>query len=868
MRGRTRLIEENRLVGIVTPEGTWEYVYDALGNRVATIENGERTDYLLDPTGLVDVVAEYDAAGSLAAQYTHGLGLVSMMDGGGDPSYYAFDALGSTSTLTDDDGDLLNAYVFDPYGVSLFDQESLTNSFGYVGQYGVMEDAEDLVFMRARFYDSNLGRFVAEDPIGFGGGDALLYRYASGNPVQVIDPLGLVGSEEEMRRSRCEIKCFLHRDKEICVSKCMGTGETSTPKWADPEKISYAFCDSLFSKVMRYASTAFGFTTPAPCKLREIAHKLGPETSPVPPPGGGGGGGAGSGGSRDPNEKTGPAGYGDAGYVRSDGVFDYRIDFENDASASAPAQVVQIVDQLSPDLDWSTFELTEIGFGDVMIEVPSGYHHYATSVLTDVTGREIEVSIEVGLRPDTGELTVLFYCTDPVTGLPPEITHGFLPPEDGTGCGMGHIGYLIEPMPGLPSGTEIRNIAEITFDFGETIATDQVDPHDPNEGTDPAKEALVTIDAGTPTSTVDPLPSNPGLVNGVTVSWTGEDEANGSGVRGYDIYVREDASEEYTLWLANTTETSAVFTGSPGVETTYHFYSVATDNVGHREPVPVGTSGDASVTFTQTLAGDLNGDGFVGSADLDLIRSRWYETVPPGDLSQGDPSGDGFVGAADLDLVRANWNSGVSTVPGDLNGDGQVSSADLDIIRANWGATVGIGDLMHGDASGDGVVGSADLDIVRANWGAEYEDPTEPGDLNSDGTVGSADLDTVRSHWGETVPAGSLIDGDPSGDGYVGSADLDIVRGNWAAGTPTAASASLPTPDTNPNSREQGLVYGPLPKRQTSPATLNDAALEAWDAAEAAWMEALESLESKRESKAKTSGRQSAVDLVLEGMVE
>ncbi len=56
------------------------------------------------------------------------------------------------------------------------------------------------------------------------------------------------------------------------------------------------------------------------------------------------------------------------------------------------------------------------------------------------------------------------------------------------------------------------------------------------------------------------------------------------------------------------------------------------------------------------IPGDLNGDGFVGSADLDIVRSNWGQAVSG--AAQGDPSGDGIVGSADLDIVRANWGSG------------------------------------------------------------------------------------------------------------------------------------------------------------------------------------------------------------------
>jgi len=64
---------------------------------------------------------------------------------------------------------------------------------------------------------------------------------------------------------------------------------------------------------------------------------------------------------------------------------------------------------------------------------------------------------------------------------------------------------------------------------------------------------------------------------------------------------------------------------------------------------------DAEITATYNggLSGDLDGDGFVGQGDLDIILFNWGAS-PPTD-ERADPSGDGSVGQADLDIVLANW---------------------------------------------------------------------------------------------------------------------------------------------------------------------------------------------------------------------
>jgi len=69
---------------------------------------------------------------------------------------------------------------------------------------------------------------------------------------------------------------------------------------------------------------------------------------------------------------------------------------------------------------------------------------------------------------------------------------------------------------------------------------------------------------------------------------------------------------------------------------------------------------------------------------------------------------------------------------GDLNGDGFVGAQDLDILLANWGENVTAGSLIDGDANGDGVINNADLQIVRNHWGngtPAGSNVPEPGSL-------------------------------------------------------------------------------------------------------------------------------------------
>ncbi|MEZ6191295.1 MAG: hypothetical protein R3C45_08390 [Phycisphaerales bacterium] len=70
------------------------------------------------------------------------------------------------------------------------------------------------------------------------------------------------------------------------------------------------------------------------------------------------------------------------------------------------------------------------------------------------------------------------------------------------------------------------------------------------------------------------------------------------------------------------------------------------------------------ITVVEGLTGDLDGDGFVGIGDLNIVLGNWNANTPPAD-PRADPSGDGFVGIQDLNIILGNWNAG--TPPIEIN---------------------------------------------------------------------------------------------------------------------------------------------------------------------------------------------------------
>ena len=95
--------------------------------------------------------------------------------------------------LTDGTGTVKAAYTYGTYGELLSGDSSLTR-YLYNGRCGVSTDANGLYYMRQRYYNPEIKRFVNQDVVrGSIGNSRSLnrYSYVQGNPVSYTDPFGL-----------------------------------------------------------------------------------------------------------------------------------------------------------------------------------------------------------------------------------------------------------------------------------------------------------------------------------------------------------------------------------------------------------------------------------------------------------------------------------------------------------------------------------------------------------------------------------------------------------------------------------------------------------------------------------------------------
>jgi RHS repeat-associated protein len=105
--------------------------------------------------------------------------------------YLTYDQVGSLRAVADGAGNVIKTMEYDAFGNVVGDSNAgFLIPFGFAG--GLHDRDTGLVRFGYRDYDSETGRWTAKDPIGFEGGDTDLYGYALNNPINRIDPDGLM----------------------------------------------------------------------------------------------------------------------------------------------------------------------------------------------------------------------------------------------------------------------------------------------------------------------------------------------------------------------------------------------------------------------------------------------------------------------------------------------------------------------------------------------------------------------------------------------------------------------------------------------------------------------------------------------------
>ncbi|MBL8816279.1 MAG: hypothetical protein JNL58_09630 [Planctomyces sp.] len=182
---------EGRLIQMSDGTRNIQYEYDALGNRIASIENGVRTELLVDPVGYGWLFGEYTGGGG-STVYVQGNGVAARINDG-TAQYYHYDLVGNTHLITDEAANVSDTYSYLPFGEQTSRTGSTENPFTYNGRYGITDSGvADTYYMRNRNYTASLGRFLEVDPMETQSGETNLYRFAANDPLSKIDPTGFL----------------------------------------------------------------------------------------------------------------------------------------------------------------------------------------------------------------------------------------------------------------------------------------------------------------------------------------------------------------------------------------------------------------------------------------------------------------------------------------------------------------------------------------------------------------------------------------------------------------------------------------------------------------------------------------------------
>jgi RHS repeat-associated protein len=213
----------NRLVSVtdkVLENDFWvkteeiDYTYDVFNNLIGRQQTTYQSDGITPATSTTqrnvfdgtNMVLTFDGQGNLTDRYLWGpmvdqvladeqftpSGTNQLPSSAGNTLWSLGDNQNSVRDLVNDSGVLQEHIAYSPFGQQVVAQSTNPGSvvfvIGYTGTYTDVATADQL--HGVRWYDPASQRWLSEDPMGFGAGDANLYRYCGNGATDFVDPTG------------------------------------------------------------------------------------------------------------------------------------------------------------------------------------------------------------------------------------------------------------------------------------------------------------------------------------------------------------------------------------------------------------------------------------------------------------------------------------------------------------------------------------------------------------------------------------------------------------------------------------------------------------------------------------------------------
>ena len=180
---------KNELVKITYTDTSYtQFTYNGLGQRVEIQEYN--ASHTLSSTKWFVGNEERDATNTVTRRY-FAQGEQRIVSGTTTNYFYTQDHLGSIREMIDASGTIQARYSYDPYGRTTLVSGTNLATFQYAGMY--MHQTSGLYLTMFRAYDPNTARWLARDPLGERA-SLNLYSYVYSDPINMVDPLGLIGA--------------------------------------------------------------------------------------------------------------------------------------------------------------------------------------------------------------------------------------------------------------------------------------------------------------------------------------------------------------------------------------------------------------------------------------------------------------------------------------------------------------------------------------------------------------------------------------------------------------------------------------------------------------------------------------------------